>query len=231
MEPSTVSNRRTNASPEPTAEEIEAGACLTRPPERPEGRDTDEPPPPTPAVQSLVDKHEAAAPSQIFPPTNAGVPAAGTSAHRGIALSFGVNFAVGPIAAVGGELSVGVVVDLTDPDISVFASDGRGSAEATGVSAGFSGQVSYVHDLAKLLGSGVELGLNAGPASLAANFARTRPGAVPELNGGTLSVGPSIGADVHLFETRTEHVSVILNDMADAVRQMASLPGPRRFGP
>lgn len=229
MEPSNVSNRRTNPSLEPTAEETEAGG--TPPPERPEIRATDEPPPSPPAVQSLVDKHDSASPPQILPTTNASAPAAGTPAHRGVALSVGVNVAVGSVVGVGGELNVGIVVDLTDPDISVFASSGGGEAKSTLVSGGVTGQLSYVHDLAKFNGPGVEVGVNTPRAGVAANFARSGPGGAPELNGGTISVGRSVGADLHWFESTTKQASVIANDIADGLRRFVGLPPLRRFGP
>jgi hypothetical protein len=151
--------------------------------------------------------------------------------HRGLALAVGGGAAAGAGIAVGGEASIGVVVDFTEPKISVFTSGAWGTAIAPGVSAGLSGQASVVGDVRKFWGSGATHGLNtpAGGASL--NHATSAPGGPRELNGFTASVGPSIGGDVHYFEgNTTERWSLSLDQLKDAVIRFAGLPGVRRFG-
>jgi hypothetical protein len=148
-----------------------------------------------------------------------------------VALAIGGGAAAGPGIAVGGEASVGVVVDFTEPKISVFTSGAWGTAIAPGVSAGVSGQASVVADVRKFWGSGAEHGLNTPAAGASLNHATLAPGGPRELNGITASVGPSIGGDVHYFEGNTrERWSLNLEQLKDAVKRLASLPGLRRFG-
>lgn len=216
METARLSGSSNALVPEPTPAELEAGASLIQEPERLESRATDPPPQPA-SVQQLVHRHPS--------PQGAGAP------HRGVALAIGGGAAAGPGIAIGGEASVGVVVDLTEPKISVFTSGAWGTAIAPGVSAGVSGQASVVADVRKFWGSGAQHGLNtpAGGASL--NHATSAPGGPRELNGVTASVGPSIGGDVHYFEgNTTERWSLSLDQLKDAVRRFAGLPGIRRFG-
>jgi hypothetical protein len=149
--------------------------------------------------------------------------------HRGFALGIGANAAVGPVIAVGGEASVGVVVDITDPKISLFTSSAGGAAIASGVSLGVSGQISAVRDVSKFWGSGAEDGVNLPAGGGAINYTTAGPGGERTVNGLTDSIGPSIGADVHFFEgTTTERWSLSLDDIKDT---LASLAGPRRLGP
>jgi len=231
MEPSKVSSTPPNASLLPTPEEIEAGASLTQAPERLESRATDEPPAPAPAVQSLIERHAAATAPRTLPQAASGNAEGKSLPHHGIALSVGTNIAVGPGYAVGAELNLGVVVDLTEPKISLFASDGWGTAEAPVLSAGASAQVSYVDDIEKFWGSGRELGVNVPAAGFARSYTTPEPGGEPQPNARTLSAGPSIGADIHDFETSTERVSMSWNDVKNAFERAMGLPGPRRFGP
>jgi hypothetical protein len=217
MNTARVSGCSSPVVPEPTAAEQAAGASLIQEPERLESRATDAPARP-PSVQLLMDEHRASA--EVI-----GVP------HRGLALAVGGGAAAGPGIAVGGEASIGVVLDFTEPKISVFTSGAWGTAIAPGVSAGMSGQASVVADVRKFWGSGAQHGLNtpAGGASL--NHTTPTPGGPRELNGVTASVGPSIGGDVHYFEgNTTERWSLSLNELKDAVRRFAELPGIRRFG-
>jgi len=202
--------------PEPTPAELEAGGSLIQEPERLESRAPESPPQPA-SVQQLVDRHPSS--------QGAGAP------HRGVALAIGGGAAAGPGIALGGEASVGVVVDFTEAKLSLFTSGAWGTAIAPGASAGLSGQASVVADVRKFWGSGAEHGLNtpAGGASL--NHATSAPGGQRELNGITASVGPSIGGDVHYFEgNTTERWSLSLDQLKDAVRRLAGLPGIRRFG-
>jgi len=217
METARVSGSSSPLVPEPTPAELEAGASLIQEPERLESRATDAPAQPA-SVQRLVDEHPSSAQVNGAP-------------HRGFALAVGGGAAAGPGIAVGGEASVGVVMDFTEPKISVFTSSAWGTAIASGVSAGVSGQASVVGDVRRFWGSGAEHGLNtpAGGASL--NHTTSTPGGPRELNGVTASVGPSIGGDVHYFEgNTTERWSLSLNQLKDAVMRFVGLPGIRRFG-
>jgi hypothetical protein len=217
MEPTRISGSSAPLLSEPTAAELEAGASLVQEPERLESRTTDAPPLPN-SVQRLVDNH--------------GSPAPGTSApHRGVALAVGGGAAVGPGIAVGGEASVGVVVDFTEPKISVFTSSAWGTAIASGVSAGVSGQASLVRDVEKFWGSGGEHGVNTPGWGASLNHTTPAPGGARELNGITASAGPSVGGDVHYFEGSTkERWSLSLDQLKDAVRRFTGLAGIRRFG-
>ena len=212
MEPTRSSGATQTPSLEPTPEELEAGASLPREPapEPVECRATDAPPPP--AVQSLIDKHQS-------PP------------RPGLALSIGVSAAVGPGIAVGAETSVGIVVDLVEPDVSVFVSSGSGTAIASGVSAGVSGQISLLHDVEKFWGSGAEHGINLTAGGAAVQHTTPKPGGELTPNGLSASFGPSVGVDAHYFEGVTERIGMSLDDLSHAVKQLAGLPGPRRFGP
>lgn len=214
METSRVSGG--SPATEPTAAELEAGASLLQEPERLESRAPDVSPPP--AVQRLVEQHRSSAPT-------AGAP------HRGVAVAVGGGVAIGPGIAVGAEASVGVVVDLTEPKISVFTSSAWGTATAPGVSAGVSGQASAVADVRKFWGSGAEQGVNTPAGGAALNYTTPAPGGQRELNGASASVGPSLGGDAHYFEGNTsERWSLSLDQIKDAVRRFAGLPGIRRFG-
>jgi len=217
MEPIRISGSSPSPLTEPTAAELDAGACLLPEPERLESRATAAPPLPS-SVQRLVDKHGTSA-SGASPP------------HRGVALAVGGGASAGPVIAVGGEASLGVVVDFTEPKISVFTSGAWGTAVAPGVSLGVSGQASLVADVTKFWGSGAEHGVNTPAAGASLNYTTPAPGGPRELNGVTASVGPSIGADAHYFEgNTTERGSVSLQDLKDALRHFTELPGIRRFG-
>jgi len=218
MEPTRISGSPAPLVPEPTSAELEAGASLVQEPERLDSRATDAPPLPR-SVQRLVDNHGSSAPRNSGP-------------HRGVALAVGGSAAAGPGMAVGGEASVGVVVDFTEPKISVFTSGAWGTAIASGVSAGVSGQASLVRDVSKFWGSGAEHGANTPGWGASLNHTTPAPGGPRELNGITGSVGPSIGVDVHYFEgNTTERWSLSLDQLKDAVRRFAGLAGIRRFGP
>jgi len=137
----------------------------------------------------------------------------------------------GPGIAVGGEASLGVVVDFTEPKVSVFTSGAWGTAIAPGVSAGVSGQAGFVRDVRKFWGSGAEHGLNATTFGASVNHATSAPGGPRELNGVTVSAGPSVGGDVHYFEGHTtERWSLSLNQVKGALHRLLDLPGIRRFG-
>lgn len=210
MERIRQSENNPTESLEPTPEEEAAGASLPREPAPAlvSSRDTAAPPPP-PAVQSLIDKHER-------------------PAHPGFALSLGVSAAVGPGIAVGAEASIGIVVDLAEGKLSLFTSRGWGTALASGVSAGATGQVSLVRDVGKFWGSGAEHALNLLPVGVARNYSTPEPGGELEPNGFSASAGPSVGADAHYFEgTTKEHIGLSLDDVTRA----SGLPSPRRFGP
>jgi len=217
METARVSGSSNPLVPEPTPAELEAGASLIQDPERLESRATDAPALPS-SVQRLVDEHRSSA--------------QGTgAAHRGLALAVGGSAAAGPGIAVGGEASVGVVVDFTEPKISVFTNSAWGTAIASGVSLGVSGQASVVGDVRKFWGSGAEHGLNTPGGGASFNHSTPTPGGPRELNGLTASVGPSIGGDVHYFEgNTTERWSLSLDQLKAAVMRFAGLPGIRRFG-
>jgi hypothetical protein len=203
--------------PEPTSAELEAGASLVQEPEGLESRATDAPPLPAP-VQRLVDQHGSSL-------QGSGAP------HRGVALAVAGNAAAGPGVAVGGEASVGIVVDLTEPKISVFTSGAWGTALASGVSAGVSGQASLVRDVRKFWGSGADHGINTPGWGASLNHTTPAPGGPREPNGLTASVGPSIGVDAHYFEgNTTERWSLSLDQLKDAMRRFADLPGIRRLG-
>jgi hypothetical protein len=76
---------------------------------------------------------------------------------------------------------------------------------------------------------GVVVDIPAGGASL--NHATSAPGGPRELNGITASVGPSIGGDIHYFEgNTTERWCLSLDQLKDAMRRFAGLPGILRFG-
>lgn len=218
MEPTRISGGSPLPLPEPTPAELAAGASLIQEPERLESRATDAPPLPS-SVQHLVDNHRSLAPGTNAP-------------HRGVALAVGGGVVAGPGIAVGGEASVGVVVDFTEPKLSVFTSTAWGTAIASGVSAGVSGQASLVRDVEKFWGSGAEHGANTPIGGASLNHTTPTPGGPRELNGVTGSVGPSIGLDVHYFEgNTTERWSLSLDQLKDAVRRFAGLAGVRRFGP
>jgi len=126
---------------------------------------------------------------------------------------------------------VGVIVDLTEPKISLFTSGAWGTAIAPGVSAGINGQASVVADVKKFWGSGAEHGLNTPAWGASLNHTTSKPGGPRELNGATVSTGPSIGADVHYFEgNTTERLSLSFEQLKDAVRRFAGHAGIRRFG-
>lgn len=216
MEPTRISGS-SSPIPDPTPAELEAGASLTEEPPRLESRATDVPPQ-SASVQRLVDQHRSSS-------QNAGAP------HRGVALAIGAGAAAGPGLAIGGEASVGVVVDFTEPKISLFTSSAWGTAIAPGVSAGINGQASAVADVEKFWGSGAEHGLNTPAWGASLNHTTCEPGGPRELNGATVSTGPSIGGDVHYFEgNTTERWSLSLDQLKEAVRRLADLPGIRRFG-
>lgn len=218
MEPTRVSNPIPNSSLEPTPEEVEAGACLTQAPEQLESRAPAEPPPLPPAVQGLIDKHSP--PPTALPPK--GQP------HDGMVLGIGANLALGVGPALGGEVGVGVVIDFTEPKLSLFTSHGAGLALATGVSAGLSGQAAVVNDVQKFWGSGAEVGLNVEGGG-AVQFTKPSPDGTLEFNGIAVSAGPSIGGDLHYFEgTTSELWSLSLQDVENTMRQLSGL---RRFGP
>ena len=217
MKTSTVSGGGGSVVPEPTLAELEAGASLVQDPERLESR-ASEPPAPPPVVQRLVERYPSST-------QGSGAP------HRGLSLAVGGGAVAGPGIAVGGEASLGVVVDFTEPKLSVFTSGAWGTAVAPGVSAGVSGQAGLVADVRKFWGSGAEHGLNtpAGGASL--NHATSAPGGPRELNGAAVSLGPSIGGDVHYFEGHTtERWSLSLDGVKGALHRLANLPGIRRLG-
>jgi hypothetical protein len=217
METARVSGGSGSLIPEPTAAELDAGASLIQESERLESRATDPPTLPAP-VKRLVDQHRASA-------QGAGAP------HRGLALAVGGSAAAGPGIAVGGEASLGVVVDFTGPKISVFTSSAWGTAIVPGISAGVSGQAGLVADVRKFWGSGAEQGLNTPAGGVSLNHTTPAPGGPRELNGVAASVGPSVGGDVHYFEgTTTERWSLSLDQLKDAVKRLAGLPGIRRFG-
>jgi hypothetical protein len=230
MEP--ISNPNRSSSAEPTLAELESAACLPREPEPLESRPTDASPPSASAVELLVDRYSAstsAAPPEAF--TDEGSAAKG-AVHPGIALSVGGSFATGPGIALGAEASIGVVVDLSEPKISVFTSANWGTAVASGISAGVSGQLSLVKDVTKFWGSGAEHGLNLSPGGAALNYTTPSPGGPREFNGVTGSVGPSLGVDGHYFEgTTSERWSVSLREIKDALTRAASQSEPLCVGP
>jgi hypothetical protein len=229
MEP--VSNNNRPSPDDPTPAELEAGACLPREPEPLESRLTEALPSPAPAVTALVDKHPPSAAAVTPPRSSTSASPAKSPAHPGVALSIGINAAT-PSKTRGVEASLGIVVDLSEPKISVFSSSGSGKAVALGLSAGISGQASLVRDVTKFWGPGEELGVNLPRLGAAMNFTTPAPGGPIELNGVTGSVGASIGVDGHYYAgTTTERWSVSLHDVKDALKRAAGLPGPRRFGP
>ena len=236
MEP--VSNQNRSSSDEPTPAELDAAACLAREPAPLDAQGAEPAPPLAPAVAALVDKHpppgRAAPPAPAQPSTSATA-----SSHQGFALGIGINFAP-PGTAVGFEASLGVVVDLGEPELSLFTSTGSGKSLASGVSAGISGQVSLIGDVTRFWGSGEEVGVNLPRGGSTLNFTTPAPGGAPELNGITVSYGPSLGADGHDFETITQGRSLReigdaiaqgVHDIEAALKRAAGLPGPRRFGP
>ena len=238
MEPISSRNRSESESADPTAAEVEAGACLPREPEPLQSRLGDEPAQRAPAVAALVDKHPRVASAGSATRSPAGG-STGKSSHPGIALSVGVNLAVAG-KTMGGEASVGLVVDLGEPSISVFTSSGSGTAAAPTLSAGVSGQVSLVADVTKFSGSGQELGVNSPRGSGSFNFSSPTPGGPIELNGVTGSYGAGVGMDAHYFATTTKvwslsdlaHAAVQgAHDIRAALQRVSQLPGPRRFGP
>jgi len=221
MEP--ISDSRRTSPDEPTPPEIEAGACLPREPEPLACRLTDAPTAPTPAVKALVDKYPPSVSAAPAEPSRANPSGAKGSVHPGIALSVGGNLAAGPGLAVGAEASIGVVVDLSEPKISLFTSAAWGTAVAPGVSAGASGQLSLVKDVSRFWGSGAEHGLNLSAGGASLNHSTPTPGGPRELNGATLSLGPSVGGDGHYFEgTTTERWGATLDEIKDAVKRAIS---------
>jgi len=225
MEP--LSNTKRSSADEPTREEMEAGACLPREPEplastaaEPSHFDS------TPAVKALVDRHPARAARLPADPSRAAA-AGQDGAHPGIALGIGMTAAMpGSLGAI--EASVGIVVDLGKPKISVFGTDGSGKAIASGLSLGVSAQASFVADVRKFWGSGVELGINTPDLGVALNLSSPGPGEPLECNGMSLSVGPSIGVDAHYFETQTDGGGV--SEIENALKRVTALPGFRRMG-
>lgn len=210
MEPTRSLGSTQTPSLEPTPEELEAGASLPREPapQPIECRASAPDAPPPPGVQSLIDKHQS-------PP------------RPGLAFSVGIGAAVGPGIAVGAEASVGIVVDLVEPDVSVFFSSGSGPGIASLISAGVSGQISLLHDVEKFWGSGAEHGINLTVGGAAVQHTTSKPGGELTPNGLSASFGPSVGADAHFFEGTT----LSLDDLTQAMKQLTGLPGPRRFGP
>ena len=256
MEPVSSRSRPESESVESTAAEVEAGACLPREPEPLASRASDEPPRP-PAVAALVDKHPPPAstnpaqpsPSLLpspapslpspLPPASAGSDKVGKGPHPGFALGVGVNLAR-PGKSTAGEVSLGLVVDLGEPSVSLFTSEGSGTASALGVSAGLSGQVTLLGDARRFEGSGQELGVNLARGGASLDFSSEVPGGPIEFNGATVSFGPSIGRDGHYFDTTTQVWSASelaqaavhgVHDIQEALRRISQLPGPRRFGP
>lgn len=222
-----LSNTTRRSSEDPTPAELEAGACLPRDPEPLESRATDAPPMSTPAVKALVDKHPppGTAPPRSEPRVTAHTP---HRAHPGFALGIGLNAALpGKFGAHGG--SVGVVVDLGEPKISVFSSDGSGKATGSAISAGVSAQVSLIADVRKFWGTGGELGVNGSKLGAALNFSSAAPGEPLELNGVTGSIGAGVGVDAHYYYTKTQGGG--LSEFKGAVDRAGGLPGLRRFGP
>jgi hypothetical protein len=211
MEPARVSGSSPSI-PDPTSAELEASASLIEEPVRLESRSTDVSPL-SASVQRLVDQHQPSS-------QNTGAP------HRGVALAVGGGAAAGPGIAVGGEASVGVIVDFTEPKISLFTSGAWGTAIAPGLSAGISAQASGVWDVKKFWGSGAEHGLNPPAWGASLNHTTSQPGGSREPNGATVSLGPSIGADAHYFEgNTTERWSLSFGQLKEAVRRFAGLLG------
>jgi len=151
-------------------------------------------------------------------------------------LGVGGNLAIGPGIAVGVEASIGVAVDLSEGKISVFTSASWGTAVAAGVSAGVAGQVSGMRDVSKFWGSGAEVGVDLPGGAISPggslNYSTPAPGGPRELNGGTLSVGPSLGGDGHYVEgTTTERWSTSLHDIKDALKRAMDPTGSVCVGP
>lgn len=216
-----ISNANRTSLDEPTPAELEAGACLPREPEPLASRPADGP---APAVKTLVDKYSpsvVAAPRQPRPDSTS---VTKSSLHPGIALSVGGNLAAGPGIAVGAEGSIGVVVGLSPPKISVFTSGAWGTALAPGVSAGISGQLSVVKDMTKFWGTGAERGLNLPRFGGAINYTTPMPGGPREFNGATGSVGPNLGGDAHDFEGTTTERGSMSWDRIKAALLRAILP-------
>lgn len=225
MEP--LSSTRRSSSDDPTLAEIEAGACLPREPGPLSSTSSNPASDSAPAVKALVDRHPPRTASGAAHQSQASVPHE-TGAHPGFALGVGFNVAMpGAIGAIGAE--VGVVVDLGEPKIALFGSDGAGKALVSGLSVGLSAQASLVADVRKFWGAGGELGVNLPDLGVAINLSSPGPGEPLECNGVTVSVGPSIGVDAHYFETKTTGGGV--SEIRDAVRRAAGLPGLRRLGP
>ncbi len=222
-----LSSTKRSSFDDPTPAEIEAGACLPREPE-PLASTTSEPPlNSAPAVKALVERHPPSA-AAIPLDQSRGSAADKDSAHPGLALGVGFNVAMpGAMGAIEG--TVGIVVDLGEPKISVFGSDGAGKALASGLSAGVSAQASYVVDVRKSWGAGAELGVNFPDFGVAVNFSAPSRGGPLEWNGFSISVGPSIGVDAHYLETETNGGGV--SEIKDALHRATGLPGLRRWGP
>ena len=226
---------------EPTPAEIDAGACLPRALEPLQSRLSEAPAEPAPAVKALVEAYPpsvSAAPPEP-PQGSTGAPKGSSvrpgisSVRPGIAVSIGGNLAAGPGIAVGVEASIGVVVDLSVPKISVFTSGAWGTAVAPGVSAGVSGQLSLVKDMTQFWGSGSEYGLNLSPGG-AINYSTPTPGGSREFNGVTGSLGPNLGGDAHYLEgSTTERGSISLHEIQDALKRAVGLgePEPMCVGP
>lgn len=218
MEPIS-SNSRTPLD-EPTPAEIEAGASLPREPEPLESRLTEAPPESAAAVKSLVEKYPPAVSAVPAVPSQGSAAGPSGAAHPGLAVGISANIAAGPGVAVGAEASIGVVVDLKEARISVFTSAAWGTAIAPGGSAGVSGQASGVKDVRKFWGSGAEHGVNLSAGGISINHTTPEPGGPRELNGATVSLGPSLGGDAHYFEgSTTERWGTSLNQIKEALQR------------
>jgi RHS repeat-associated protein len=118
----------------------------------------------------------------------------------------------GPIAAAGVEANLGIFVDISNLDVSVFSEAGGGLEAATFVATGAGWTAGGVLNSDAFWGTGTEVGIDSMlpiitaegiPAigSIAAQF--TSDG---NLNGFSVGGGPGFGFDAHAFITDTRQV-------------------------
>jgi len=122
----------------------------------------------------------------------------------GLAIGFNGNAGFGPGIGVGAEAGAGIFWDISGGSLSLLTSTGYGTALLTGISVGIAEQDSLVWDSSSFWISGTEVGLNAPLGGIALNNTTEGPGTgfgTPNQLSG--SIGPSIAADIHYFETIT----------------------------
>jgi RHS repeat-associated protein len=122
----------------------------------------------------------------------------------GLTIGFNGGVGFGPGIGVGAEAGAGIFWDISGGRLSLYTSTGWGTELVTGVSVGIAEQDALVWDSKSFWNSGSEVGLNlplgGGSLNNSTEGPETGFGTPNQLSG---SIGPSIGADAHYFETVT----------------------------